>query len=47
MHQGKHVVMSDGARQATLPRQNPIKAFTLGGIIKDAGLTIEEVRELL
>jgi hypothetical protein len=26
---------------------NPIKAFTLGGIIRDAGPTIEEFRLLL
>jgi hypothetical protein len=39
--------MSDGKRQVTLPRHNPIKAFTMGGIVKDAGLTVEEFRKLL
>jgi hypothetical protein len=39
--------MSDGTRQVTIPRHNPIKAFTLGGIVQDAGLTAEEFRKLL
>ena len=47
VRQGKHVVMSDGNRQVTIPRHNPIKAFTLGGIVRDAGLTVEEFRRLL
>lgn len=47
VRQGKHIVMSDGTRQVTIPRHNPIKAFTLGGIVRDAGLTVEEFRCLL
>jgi predicted RNA binding protein YcfA (HicA-like mRNA interferase family) len=47
VRQGKHIVMSDGTRQLTLPRHNPIKAFTMGGIARDAGLTPEEFRKLL
>jgi predicted RNA binding protein YcfA (HicA-like mRNA interferase family) len=47
IRQGKHIVMSDGTRQVTIPRHNPIKAFTLGGIIQDAGLSVEEFRKLL
>jgi predicted RNA binding protein YcfA (HicA-like mRNA interferase family) len=39
IRQGKHVVMSNGVRQVTIPRHNPIKAFTMGGIVQDAGLT--------
>ena len=45
--QGKHVVMSDGQRIITIPRHNPINAFTMGGIVRDAGLTIDRFRELL
>jgi predicted RNA binding protein YcfA (HicA-like mRNA interferase family) len=45
--QGKHIVMSDGTRQVTIPRHNPIKAFTMGGIVQDAGLSVEEFRKLL
>jgi predicted RNA binding protein YcfA (HicA-like mRNA interferase family) len=47
IRQGKHIIMSDGTRQVTIPRNNPIKAFTMGGIVQDAGLSIEEFRELL
>jgi predicted RNA binding protein YcfA (HicA-like mRNA interferase family) len=47
VRQGKHIVMSDGPHQVTIPRHNPIKAFTMGGIVRDAGLTIEEFRALL
>jgi predicted RNA binding protein YcfA (HicA-like mRNA interferase family) len=47
VRQGKHIVMSDGTHQVTIPRHNPIKAFTLGGIVRDAGLTVEEFRRLL
>ena len=47
IRQGKHIVMSDGTRQVTIPRHNPIQAFTLGGIVLDAGLTVEEFRKLL
>jgi len=43
----KHIVMSDGTRFLTIPRNNPINAFTMGGIVKDAGLTIDEFRKLL
>ena len=47
IRQGKPIVMTDGTRQVTVPRHNPIKAFTLGGIVQDAGLTVEEFRKLL
>lgn len=47
IRQGKHIVVSDGTRQVTLPRYNPIKAFTMGGIVRDAGLTVEAFRQLL
>jgi predicted RNA binding protein YcfA (HicA-like mRNA interferase family) len=47
IRQGKHIVMSNGNRQVALARHNPIKAFTLGGIVRDAGLTPDEFRKLL
>jgi predicted RNA binding protein YcfA (HicA-like mRNA interferase family) len=47
VRQGKHTVMSDGQRILTIPRHNPINAFTMGGIVRDAGLTVEKFRELL
>ena len=45
--QGKHIVMTDGTRILTIPRANPINAFTMGGIVKDAGLTVDEFKKLL
>ncbi len=45
--QSKHVVMTNGQRILTVPRANPINANTMGGIIKDAGLTIEAFKALL
>jgi len=45
--QGKHIVMTDGTRILTIPRNNPINAYTMAGIVRDAGLTIEQFRDLL
>ena len=47
IRQGKHVVMSDGVRVLTIPRHNPVNAFTMGGIARDAGLSVEEFKKLL
>jgi predicted RNA binding protein YcfA (HicA-like mRNA interferase family) len=47
VRQGKHVVMSDGRRILTIPRHNPVNAITMAGIARDAGLTLEQFRELL
>ena len=47
VREGKHTVMSDGTRILTIPRHNPVNAFTMGGIVRDAGLTVEEFRRLL
>ncbi len=44
---GKHEVMTDGVRFLTIPRHNPVNAFTMGGIIRDAGLTIEQFKKFL
>ncbi|MDQ3256799.1 MAG: type II toxin-antitoxin system HicA family toxin [Acidobacteriota bacterium] len=47
VRQGKHIVMSDGVRILTVPRHNPVNALTMGGIVRDAGLTPEAFRKLL
>jgi predicted RNA binding protein YcfA (HicA-like mRNA interferase family) len=47
VRQGKHIVMTDSVRIITIPRHNPVNAFTMGGIVRDAGLTDEEFRALL
>jgi predicted RNA binding protein YcfA (HicA-like mRNA interferase family) len=47
IRQGKHVVMSNGQVRLTIPRHNPLNAFTLGAIASDAGLTPDEFKKLL
>lgn len=47
IRQGKHIVMSDGTRFLTIPRHNPVNAFTMAGIVHDAGLTIDAFKKLL
>ncbi len=47
IRQGKHVGMTDGVRILTIPRHNPVNAYTMGGIVRDAGLSVEEFRKLL
>ena len=34
VRQSKHIVMSDGSRILTISRNNPINAFTKGGIAR-------------
>jgi predicted RNA binding protein YcfA (HicA-like mRNA interferase family) len=45
--QGKHIVMTNDVRIVTNPGHNPVNAFTMGGIVRDAGLTQEEFKKLL
>ena len=45
--QGKHIVLTDGQHIVTVPRNNPVNAFTMGRIVQDAGLTEAEFRKLL
>ena len=47
IRQGKHIVMSDGSRIVTIPRARSINSFAMGGIVQDAGLTVERFKELL
>lgn len=47
VRQSKHVVMSDGVRILTIPRHNPVNAYTMGGIVRDAGLSEEEFHKLV
>jgi len=44
VRQGKHIVMTDSVRIITIPRHNPVNAFTMGGIVRDAGLTEDDFR---
>jgi predicted RNA binding protein YcfA (HicA-like mRNA interferase family) len=47
IRQGKHIIMSDGNKRITIPRSKPINAFTMAGIIRDSGHSIETFRSLL
>jgi len=47
LRQGAHIVMTNGIRILTIPRHNPVNAFTMGGIVRDAGLSVEEFKKLL
>jgi predicted RNA binding protein YcfA (HicA-like mRNA interferase family) len=43
----KHTILTNGQRTLTVPRHNPIKANTMGAIVQDAGLTVEQFKALL
>ncbi|MEK7448664.1 MAG: hypothetical protein AAB019_04180 [Planctomycetota bacterium] len=45
--QGKHITMTNGKIIITIPRANPVNSFTMAGIVKDTGLSIEEFNKLL
>ena len=47
IRQGKHVVMSDGVVRLTIPRHNPINAYTMAAIARDAGMSPEEFKRLI
>lgn len=45
--QGKHIIMSNGSRDIQIPRHDPVNAYTLASIVRDAGLSVDEFRKLL
>jgi hypothetical protein len=45
--QSKHIFMSKGAIKIVVPRNNPVDAYTMAAIVRDAGMTVEEFKELL
>ena len=47
VREGKHIIMSNGVDAVIIPRNNPIDAFTMGGIASDAGLSVAEFKKLL
>ncbi len=47
IRQGKHVILSNGTTTLIVPRNNPINPFTMGYLVKEAGMTIDEFRKLL
>lgn len=47
VRESRHIIMTNGQTTLIIPRHNPVNAFTMGGIILQAGLTISEFRDLL
>lgn len=43
----KHTVMKKNGITVSIPLDNPVDAFTMGSIVRHAGLTVEEFRSLL
>jgi predicted RNA binding protein YcfA (HicA-like mRNA interferase family) len=47
VREGRHIVMAHERKVVTIPRHDPVDAYTMAGIVRDAGLTPEEFRKLL
>ena len=45
--QGKHVFMSKGSIRVVVPGNNPVDAYTMAAIVRDAGLAVEQFKDLL
>jgi predicted RNA binding protein YcfA (HicA-like mRNA interferase family) len=47
IREGKHIVMKKDRDFITIPRHDPVDAYTMAGIVRDAGLTPAQFRKLL
>lgn len=47
VRQGRHISMWNGETMITIPRNDPVDPWTLKGIVRDAGLTLEEFVDLV
>jgi predicted RNA binding protein YcfA (HicA-like mRNA interferase family) len=47
IRQSGHIILSDGQKTIVVPRNNPVDSITMFRIVRDAGLTIEQFRDLL
>ena len=45
--QGKQIILAKEGLMLSIPRGNPIDAVTMGGIITDAGMSVEQFKKLL
>jgi predicted RNA binding protein YcfA (HicA-like mRNA interferase family) len=45
--QSRHVFMSKGSIHVVVPLNNPVDAYTMAAIVRDAGMSIEQFKELL
>lgn len=39
--------MSSGSLKVVVPRNNPVDAYTMAAIVRDAGMSIDEFKALL
>jgi len=46
-HGKRHVGMSNGTRKIVIPRHKRLNPYTLKGIVRDAGLTDAEFKDLI
>jgi hypothetical protein len=42
-----NTTVANGQRILTIPRHDPVNVMTMAGIVRDAGLTVEQFRRLL
>jgi len=47
LREGVHIIMTNGQRILTIPSDDPVNALTLEGLVRDAGLSMEQFRQLL
>jgi predicted RNA binding protein YcfA (HicA-like mRNA interferase family) len=47
VREGGHIVMAKDRNVITIPRHDPVDAYTMAGIVRDAGLTPQQFRKLL
>jgi hypothetical protein len=45
--QSKHIFLSKGVLKVVIPCNNPVDAYPMAAIVRDAGMTIDEFKELL
>ena len=45
--QSKHIFLSNGSLKVVVPRNNPVDAYTMAAIVRDAGMSIDEFKALL
>ena len=47
IREGKHIVMSNGVLTVSVPRNNPVNAYTMGAVSSAIGLSVGEFKKLL
>ena len=47
VRESKHIIMTDGEHIITIPRSNPVNAYTMGAIVKGSGISTEQFKSLL